>query len=183
MNVRDRVIAAVKELACERGLNDITVDEMAAGAGISKRTLYRYFGSKEGVIEAVLDSVIEELTQEIRSLVDREKDIAGVLTGAIRYILQNGKFIINAGFISDLKQRYPQLWSKIERIRAENIRWLVQVMAGRGDPVIRDLDPRILTACVTASIQAVLNPDFLLANNLTVEEAAVQLQRFLLRSV
>jgi AcrR family transcriptional regulator len=183
VNVRDRVIAAVKELACERGLNDITVDEMAAGAGISKRTLYRYFGSKEGVIEAVLDSVIEELTQEIRSLVDREKDIAGVLTGAIRYILQNGKFIINAGFISDLKQRYPQLWSKIERIRAENIRWLVQVMAGRGDPVIRDLDPRILTACVTASIQAVLNPDFLLANNLTVEEAAVQLQRFLLRSV
>ena len=183
MNVRDRVIAAVKELACERGLNDITVDEMAAGAGISKRTLYRYFGSKEGVIEAVLDSVIEELTQEFRSLVDREKDIAGVLTGAIRYILQNGKFIINAGFISDLKQRYPQLWSKIERIRAENIRWLVQVMAGRGDPVIRDLDPRILTACVTASIQAVLNPDFLLANNLTVEEAAVQLQRFLLRSV
>ena len=50
------------------------------------------------------------------------------------------------------------------------------------DSLAANLDPRIISAAVTASIQAVINPTFILDNNLTFEEAGQQLIRFLLAS-
>jgi AcrR family transcriptional regulator len=54
---RDAVRAALSqtafELARERGFDNVTVDEMAAAAGVSRSTLLRYFGTKE---EAVLSA-------------------------------------------------------------------------------------------------------------------------------
>jgi hypothetical protein len=41
--------------------------------------------------------------------------------------------------------------------------------------LLQDIDPRVLTAVLTAVIQNVLNPDFILENNLTFEETARQL--------
>jgi AcrR family transcriptional regulator len=53
---RDRLIEAATRLFCRYGVNSIGVDEIVAAAGTAKTTLYRAFGSKEGLIEAVLES-------------------------------------------------------------------------------------------------------------------------------
>jgi AcrR family transcriptional regulator len=38
------------ELFAERGYNEVTVDDIAAAAGVTTRTLFRYFGSKQDCI-------------------------------------------------------------------------------------------------------------------------------------
>jgi AcrR family transcriptional regulator len=40
----------------ERGIDGAGIAELCAGAGISKETLYRHFGSKAGLIQAVLEA-------------------------------------------------------------------------------------------------------------------------------
>lgn len=58
----------MKEQAGQKGFHAVTVDELAAAAGVSKRTLYRRFKSKDEVIAAVLDDLtagIERRAQEI----------------------------------------------------------------------------------------------------------------------
>jgi AcrR family transcriptional regulator len=50
---RERLIDLVIELIEERGSAALTVTEMAARAGMSPANLYRYFDSKEAMIEAV----------------------------------------------------------------------------------------------------------------------------------
>jgi AcrR family transcriptional regulator len=53
---RERLLAAARELFCRQGINVTGVDAVVEAAGTAKATLYKIFGSKEGLIEAVLDA-------------------------------------------------------------------------------------------------------------------------------
>lgn len=58
---RERAILATAErLLGERPLSEISVDQLAKGAGISRPTFYFYFTSKEQVLLALFDRVVEE---------------------------------------------------------------------------------------------------------------------------
>ncbi len=50
--VRRSLVAAAVELFRTRGYDDTTVDEIAAAAGVGRRTFFRYFPTKEDAISA-----------------------------------------------------------------------------------------------------------------------------------
>ncbi|MFN3347548.1 TetR/AcrR family transcriptional regulator [Pseudorhodoplanes sp.] len=54
-SARKRLLDAATELFCRYGINATGVDAVIDEAGTAKTTLYRIFGSKEGLIEAVLE--------------------------------------------------------------------------------------------------------------------------------
>lgn len=51
---RGRLLAAASALFCQRGINAVGVDAIVESAGTAKTTLYKLFGSKESLVEAVL---------------------------------------------------------------------------------------------------------------------------------
>jgi AcrR family transcriptional regulator len=53
---RARILQAATGLLYQRGLDGIGVAELCATMGVSKETLYRHFGSKEGLVRAVLEA-------------------------------------------------------------------------------------------------------------------------------
>jgi AcrR family transcriptional regulator len=55
-SARKRLLDAATELFCRYGINATGVDAVIDQAKTAKTTLYRIFGSKEGLIEAVLES-------------------------------------------------------------------------------------------------------------------------------
>jgi AcrR family transcriptional regulator len=52
---RRLVLAAAAKLFAERGVDKVTMDDIAAEAGVGKGTLYRRFGDKGGLAYALLD--------------------------------------------------------------------------------------------------------------------------------
>ena len=50
--VRDAIYAAAIEIFTERGFDETTVEEIAQAAGVSRRSFFRYFASKDAVIES-----------------------------------------------------------------------------------------------------------------------------------
>jgi AcrR family transcriptional regulator len=56
------ILETAERLLGERPLNEISVDDLARGAGISRPSFYFYFSSKEAVLLALLDRVAEEAT-------------------------------------------------------------------------------------------------------------------------
>src|SRR4051812_6991170 len=64
---RIRVLAAAETLFAERGVDAVTMDDVAAAAGVGKGTLYRRFGDKGGLAMALLDEREAELQQRILS--------------------------------------------------------------------------------------------------------------------
>lgn len=51
---RERLLDAATELFCRHGINAVGVDAIVETAGTAKATLYKLYGSKDGLVEAVL---------------------------------------------------------------------------------------------------------------------------------
>lgn len=62
---RRRILAAAERLFAERGVEGVSMDDIAAAAGVGKGTLYRRFGDKSGLGIAVLDARERELQDAI----------------------------------------------------------------------------------------------------------------------
>lgn len=67
---RDHLIGIAAELFNRLGYHAAGVDRVIEEAGIAKTTLYRHFGSKEGLIVAVLRQVDERFRDEMRRTVE-----------------------------------------------------------------------------------------------------------------
>jgi AcrR family transcriptional regulator len=57
----ERILAAADRLFYHRGIRAVGVDAVAAGAGVSKRTLYNYYATKDDLIAAYLVARFRQL--------------------------------------------------------------------------------------------------------------------------
>jgi TetR/AcrR family transcriptional regulator, ethionamide resistance regulator len=64
------ILATAERLLGGRALTDISVDDLAKGAGISRPTFYFYFPSKEAVLLTLLDRVINEADSALETLAE-----------------------------------------------------------------------------------------------------------------
>lgn len=58
---RDRILAAAAELFASRGV-DASLEEVATRAGVGVGTVYRRFGDREGLIDALFEAQIDEVS-------------------------------------------------------------------------------------------------------------------------
>jgi TetR/AcrR family transcriptional regulator, mexCD-oprJ operon repressor len=69
LSIQDRTRSAIIEAAAhafaEQGFT-ARLDDIASSAGVSRATLYRYFSSREDLIEAMVDEAYEEVVQRVR---------------------------------------------------------------------------------------------------------------------
>ena len=77
---RRRLHLALVSLAREKGYEQVTVQEIAARAGVSHRTFYRHYRDREALLEDVTCRVLEEL-RALMVLPAREGDEALPLLG------------------------------------------------------------------------------------------------------
>ena len=54
------ILATAERLLEDRTLSEISIEDLAHGAGISRPTFYFYFASKDAVLLALLDRVVEQ---------------------------------------------------------------------------------------------------------------------------
>jgi AcrR family transcriptional regulator len=71
------------DLFDERGFEAVTIEEIAAAAEVSPSSVYRYFGTKEGLIVAdEFDSMSQE---EIGDILDANDPVGSLLQVVVRY--------------------------------------------------------------------------------------------------
>ncbi|MGE5370864.1 MAG: TetR/AcrR family transcriptional regulator [Solirubrobacterales bacterium] len=178
MGIRDRIIAACRELAKTHGFSGFTVDELAQRAGVSKRTLYKYFRSKDEIVEATIDQFTATMGGHFDRLLASDKTPSEALMEIITILFQQSQFITQSRGLSDLRQYYPHLWAKIDAFRMKRIQSMVKLLIEKSDdPGVRSLNPLVISTVIVASIQAVLNPEFILSNNLVFEDVVRQVSQ------
>lgn len=181
MGIRERILQACRELSLVKGFYNMNMDELAQQAGVSKRTVYRYFRSKEEIIEASLEAFTAEMALEIDKILAQDIPAADMISAVIKHLISHGQFVVNPLVLNDLRVHYPHLWRKIDAFRLGKARQAIsRYMQQSTNPALQEIDPRIITAIILTSIQAVLNPDFIFENNLSFEDTANQLRKFFL---
>ncbi|MFI7110794.1 TetR/AcrR family transcriptional regulator [Nonomuraea sp. NPDC050227] len=64
---REKVLAAAARLFAEKGVEAVSMDAVAAEAGVGKGTLFRRFGDKSGLAVALLDARERDLQERVLS--------------------------------------------------------------------------------------------------------------------
>lgn len=130
MDNREAILQSALNLFCTRGYDAAGVQEIVDQAGITKPTLYYYFGSKQGLLKEILNSNIADLEKQLLEAVEVPGDVPTVLYRVARayfnfagshwqfYLFMLSQFYSGSeteGFreVYPLIQRYYQLVVKI----------------------------------------------------------------------
>lgn len=143
--VRSYLSEVALRLLTDRDFDSVTVDEIAAAAGVSRRSFFRYFASKEDVVLQFLDQMAERLRDAVLARPAQESPLVAV-HAALRP--QVAAYVADADrtlAVVRLLQRSPSLRAR-ELESRQRMRELVAEAIGRrlGVDHRTDLRPRLL---------------------------------------
>ncbi|VWB30623.1 TetR/AcrR family transcriptional regulator [Burkholderia lata] len=86
---RTAILRAALDAMIEQGIDGLAIDDVARRANISRRTLYRYFGTKKELIQAVISVENAAFFDEMqRNLVAFEHDFAAYCTECVCFAVR-----------------------------------------------------------------------------------------------
>ena len=81
---RERIITTALELFGRKGIENTTVDEIAAAADIGKGTIYNYFRTKEDIVVAFVMEIERGVQAELPRLVRKRGSLESILTRVVQ---------------------------------------------------------------------------------------------------
>lgn len=150
------IFHAAHELVRARGLDRVTVDEIAAAAGVSSRTFFNYFSCKEEAVVGMDPEILTEVADELRRRPAREGPI-----DALRAVLLGRddaeETLRRWQLRSELVRRHPELLPRHLATMAQVESVLAATLAERlGTDPERDPTPRLLVAVVFGVTRAAI---------------------------
>jgi AcrR family transcriptional regulator len=82
------ILAAAQRLFGEAGFAGVSVDDIAAAAGVAKGAVYHHFPSKEALFEAVFERTAAELQQRVHATAAGSVDFVRRLSASARAYFQ-----------------------------------------------------------------------------------------------
>lgn len=86
-STRSAVLDAALTVLGNQRLSRLSLEQVATTAGVSRQTVYRHFGSRAGLIEAVVVREEERLLEALAEAVADVEDLCDALTAAIARML------------------------------------------------------------------------------------------------
>jgi TetR/AcrR family transcriptional regulator of autoinduction and epiphytic fitness len=96
---REAIVDAAERLFLARGFGAVSMDELAAAAGVARRTLYNQFASKEEIFREMLLRVSRQLEHAFPPGIETQGDVDDVLRIIARIILDLHKNPEYLGFL------------------------------------------------------------------------------------
>ena len=172
--VRTRIVAGARRHFFAHGFRGVTMDDLAAELGMSKKTLYAHFRSKPELVQAVILAKAAEVESELGRI---EAEHASDFAEALREMLscfQRHAQEIQPTFVRDMRQSAPDLFKTVEARRAALIqRYFGKLFEDgrRAGMVRKDLPPQLAIEILLGAIQAIVNPPKLTELGLTPQVA------------
>lgn len=154
----NKIINIACELIMQRGIRSVTMDEIAAEAGISKRTLYETFVNKEDLLEKLLEYLWNVHNHAVKNIIDNTPScIVGILN-VLKHSMEEHQRKYEPKkeyFFSDLKKIYPNVAEKSKKYREGYLRFIVEHLEkGVEQKTVRnDLNLELTSTLLIAQIE------------------------------
>lgn len=186
---REKLIEVARQLFVYKGIENTTMNDIAAASDKGRRTIYTYFKNKREIYNAVIERESEQLVGRLRLIKDRtDIDVAAKLEQYLR---------VRFDFLTEATPRHEGLlqWLGRDQRRIDRIRRLALdkeldmfkalisegVEAGAFDP----LQARRLPTVEWFIYQGIstYDPEILAAHGLTTEEVREDIIRFIIQGI
>lgn len=170
-DLKRRWAAELTPLFLERGLKLFPMDLVAAELGISKATLYKYFRSREEILDLAMEIKLLEIRRYQATLSNHDLPYLERFLAALQ-ITSAELSSISTLFLSDLKETYPRVWVRVQQFIEEGLRVLrifYEEGIDRGD--LAPVHPAVLVITDELFFSQLAEPQFLEQRGLTVQEA------------
>lgn len=181
--VRFRIVDGARRHFFAHGFRGVSMDDLAAELGMSKKTLYSRFDTKHQLLEAVIDEQFRRVSEECeRILAAGGLDFPATLQEFLACI-QRYTAEIQPPFLKDMRQEVPETFQRVERLRRALIeRYFGELMRrGRAAGFIRkDVPAPIIIEILLAAVQAIVNPARMGELDLTVKSGCAFITKVVL---
>lgn len=173
MEEKDKIIEIGEEKFFRDGFYKTTMDEVAAELKMSKKTIYKFFPSKDDLIHSIAQHFMNKMKNKILPALNTDKNAIEKLE-ALMQVLAKASEKISTARMEEMKRHFPSLWNEIDNFRTEmmlgNITRIID--QGKEEGLFLDYPTSLIMTMLVASVRNVVNPDFILNNNCSIIEAA-----------
>jgi len=157
----------------KEGFKDFTMDEVVKMVGVSKATFYKYFSSKEKLIDAIIQWKLNEIGKFQDQLLDASLSYYDRYFNAIHVTALATSQISNK-LLEDLKNVYPEKWKAVDEFQNFAVNLLENFYTeGVRDGHLIDLNPKLIAITDHIFFSHMSDPQFLAKNGLTLHEAFI----------
>lgn len=169
---RERIFNYVKSLFLKEGFYKISMDSLASDLKVSKKTIYKYFPSKEVIIREIVASIQKEIITRLDEIL-QSKENAVIKLIHINKLIGSLLIKLNDKWIYDLRIHLPKLWQGIDEFRTQRLFGGINIIVKQGQKqkLIRNLPPEMIVMVFVSALRGVINNEFLLNSKFSYKDA------------
>ncbi len=169
---KEKIISFCTRKFLAEGFIKITMDEIASEMKMSKKTIYKNFNSKDEIVAQVIESFTLAVGEKIDEIVSGNFD-------SLTKVLKIGEVILETvlrtsdKWMSDLNSADRKFWQQVEDFRTKTIlkNFNIIITQGKKEGLIIDEPTILLITILISAIRSTVNPEFIVNNNLSAQEA------------
>lgn len=169
----------------EHGYSKVSAAEIAQALGISKKTLYKEFETKEDILKAVVLPKLQASSNELDGILqDPELTYLERLSRVMRLIgLQYQR--VSHVLIRDVYAHAPEVWKAITEYRERRFEKFAELLKqGANEGVFRaEVNPAVVVALYHTAVDGLMNPAVLMELPCTPVETYQMILTILLEGI
>ena len=158
---KERILQKAHELFLRYGVRSVSMDDIAAQLGMSKKTVYQFYADKEELVDASLSSFLENNRKQC--LADRQKAENAIHEVLLAFNMMQEMFTnMNPSIVFDLEKYHPAVSKKIQHHKQVFMYQVVKQNLERGikEELYRpDINVDVLTKFRIESMMLAFNPE------------------------
>ena len=155
----------------ETGVRAFTVESLAKRLAMSKKTIYKFFPTKENLIRSIMQFVFTQINSTFKRVMADESNPAVQFIKIMETITKfAGKAPLNK--IAELKSLYPDIWKEIESFRLSHQEDFYTILYNAQEQGLArdDINMRSASIIYINIINSTFQPEFFLKNDLAIGE-------------
>lgn len=173
MDNRNKVIQKAGELFLTMGIRNITMDYLAIELGMSKRTLYEFFGQKDTLVIEALHEIFRQENEELRRIIVDSDNVVEALFKIIRRKKELHTSLPRV-FVEDAAKYMPKmrecLFNDKDSLRLNSLSFLMLERGVKEGVFRKELDIMIVDQFILDMIQLIHSHSRIAVNNLSIDE-------------
>lgn len=174
---KDRILTFVERKLLDEGTTRFSVGEITAALGMSKKTFYQSFPTKDAMLEELIARVIGDVARGIDAITLGSGTFLEKVVGLMHFLGSMYRRLA-IPLSEEVRRRLPLIWERVETFRQKKIQenFSLLLEQGRREGLLRvDVDPKLFLMAYSAAIRAIVNPHVLAAHALTIPDVMEQI--------